>query len=88
MQKGGLIQNTIVSYKISRLADGADDGEITLGAMDPSKYVSNSVVTFNNVNAQGFWEGAVDSFSVDGQELGLSGRTAILDTGTVSYVQC
>lgn len=33
-----------------------------------------------NVSNVGFWETAVDQFSVNGVDLGLTGRTAIMDT--------
>ena len=81
----GLIDEAITPYKISRLQDDLNDGEITFGGLDPTKFDPNTLVTFDNVNTQGFWEGAV-SFSVDGQDLGLDGRTAILDTGTTLII--
>lgn len=85
LAQNNLIQDAITSYKISRLSDGKNDGEITFGGLDSTKFDPNTLVTFNNVNQQGFWEGAV-SFSVDGQDSGLKGRTAILDTGTTLIV--
>ena len=36
-----------------------------------------------NVSPDGFWELPIDSITVDGTDIGLDGRTAILDTGTV-----
>ena len=77
----GLISAPITSYKISRLSDGLNDGEITFGGLDSSKFDSGTLVTFNNVNTDGFWEGAL-TVSVNGDDLGLNGRTGILDTGT------
>jgi len=81
LAKQGLINEAITSYKISRVSDGLNDGEITFGGLDQSKFDPNSLVTFQNVNKDGFWEGDF-TVSVDGQDLGLSGRTTILDTGT------
>ncbi|KAH7911340.1 acid protease [Hygrophoropsis aurantiaca] len=78
----GLIASAITSFKISRLSDGLNDGEVTFGGLDASKFVASSLVTFPNVNQLGFWEGAVDAITVNGTDSGLSGRTAILDTGT------
>ncbi|KII89778.1 hypothetical protein PLICRDRAFT_29044 [Plicaturopsis crispa FD-325 SS-3] len=78
----GLINGAITSFKISRLSDQKNDGEITFGDVDPTKFQANTLETFANVNTQGFWEGAMPAVSVDGQDLGLQGRTAILDTGT------
>ncbi|KAF9046830.1 aspartic peptidase A1 [Hymenopellis radicata] len=82
----GLIAGAITSYKISRLADGLNDGEITFGGLDDTKFDPATLVTLDNVNAQGFWEAAVDSSSVDGTDLGFKGRTAILDTGTTLMI--
>lgn len=81
-----LIPEAITSYKISRLADKKNDGEITFGGLDTTKFDAATKVTIPNVNSRGFWEGAVDSFTVNGQNSGLQGRTAILDTGTTLIV--
>jgi len=77
----GLINAAITSYKISRTSDGLNDGEITFGGLDQSKFDPNTLVTLPNINKDGFWEANFE-VSVDGQDLGLSGRSAILDTGT------
>jgi hypothetical protein len=53
----------------------------SFGRYSTSKFIA-PLTTVANVNTQGFWEAAVDDVSVDGQSLGLEGRTAILDTGT------
>ncbi|KAH9481637.1 putative aspartic-type endopeptidase CTSD [Psilocybe cubensis] len=86
LHEAGLISESIVSYKISRLADDKNDGEITFGALDPAKFVAGTEVTLPNVNAQGFWEADLQTISVNGQDTGLTGRTAILDTGTTLIV--
>ena len=54
--------------------------------LDTSKFDSSTLATFDNVNTLGFWEGSIDSVSLNGADLGLSGRTAILDTGTTLMV--
>jgi len=82
LASAGLIPAAITSFKLSRLADGLNDGEVTFGALDPEKFVANTLVTLPNVNTEGFWEGAMDAVTVDGASAGLKGRTAILDTGT------
>ncbi|KAI9434216.1 acid protease [Lactarius indigo] len=86
LAKAGLIKDAITSYKISRLADQKDDGEITFGGLDPSKFDQATAVTLPNVNTQGFWESTIDAVTVDGNDLGLVGRTAILDTGTTLFI--
>ena len=86
LAQNGLIADAITSYKISRVADQKNDGEITFGGLDTSKFDSASLVTFANVNKQGFWEGSMTAVTVNGQSTGLSGRTAILDTGTTLII--
>jgi hypothetical protein len=77
-----LIQSPITSFKIPRLSDQLNDGEVTFGGLDPTKFVANTLVTIPNANTAGFWEGAMDAITVNGASTGLTGRTAILDTGT------
>ena len=86
LAKGGQIKEAIVSYKLSRLADKKNDGEVTFGGLDASKFDQNTLVTLNNVNKKGFWEAGLDAVSVDGNDLGLQGRTTILDTGTTVMI--
>lgn len=85
LAKNGLITDAITSYKISRIADGRNDGEITFGGLDQTKFDPKTLVTVPNVNRLGFWEAAFTT-SVGGQDLGLQGRTAILDTGTTLII--
>jgi hypothetical protein len=80
-----LIPEAITSYKLGRVADGDNDGEVTFGALNPEKFVADSLITVPNVNPNGFWE-APFTASVAGQNLGLQGRTAILDTGTTLII--
>ncbi|KAG1747106.1 acid protease [Suillus paluster] len=82
----GLISSAIASFKISRLADQLNDGQVTFGGLDSTKFIASSLVTIPNVNQQGFWEGAMDAITVNGQSSGLTGRTAILDTGTTLII--
>ncbi|EKM57764.1 uncharacterized protein PHACADRAFT_90884 [Phanerochaete carnosa HHB-10118-sp] len=86
LAQAGLISDAITSFKISRLADQKNDGEVTFGGLDPTKFDAATLTTFNNVNTEGFWEGAMSTVSVNGQDLGLQGRTAILDTGTTLII--
>jgi hypothetical protein len=82
LAKAGLINEAITSYKISRVSDEANDSEVTFGSLDNTKFDQNTLVTIPNLNPDGFWEGALDSATVNGQDLGFRNRSAILDTGT------
>lgn len=86
LANAGLIQEAITSYKISRVRDGLNDGEVTFGGTDTSKFDSKTLVTLSNVNTQGFWEVKMDAATVNGQDLGFSNRTAIMDTGTTLLI--
>lgn len=80
LAKAGGIKASITSFKISRLADQKNDGEVTIGGLDETKFDPATLATLPNVNKAGFWEGAMDAVTVDGKDTGLAGRTAILDT--------
>ncbi|KZO96669.1 acid protease [Calocera viscosa TUFC12733] len=86
LASAGLIQAPITSFKLSRLADDLNDGEVTFGSLDPAKFQADTLVTLKNVNTEGFWEGDLDAVTVDGTSTGLTGRTAILDTGTTLII--
>jgi len=86
LAKAGTISAAITSFKISRLADQKNDGEITFGGLDSTKFQTNTLVTVKNVNTQGFWEAPMVP-TVGGASVGLdTGRTAILDSGTTLIV--
>jgi len=86
LAKQGLINAAITSYKISRLADQKNDGQVTFGGLDATKFDPATLTTFANVNQNGFWEGDMPAVTVNGQDTGLQGRTAILDTGTTLII--
>ncbi|KAG2110967.1 acid protease [Suillus discolor] len=86
LASNGLISSAISSFKISRLADQLNDGQVTFGGLDSTKFVANTLVTIPNVSKIGFWEGAMDAITVNGQDTGMTGRTAILDTGTTLII--
>lgn len=83
LYKANLIPGPIVSYKLPRLADGYNDGEMTLGGMNPKRYNHKTLVTKKNVNEFGFWGVAVDGIQVGAQDMNWFNRTVVLDTGTV-----
>lgn len=83
LSRAGLVSQPIVSYKLPRVADSKGDGEMTFGAMDPSKYDPLSVVSMRNLNSDGYWQVAMQDVHVDEGALGLKDRTGIVDTGTV-----
>ena len=81
-----LIPAPIASYRIPRLADNKNDGELTLGALDPKYYNASTLVTKPNVNKFGYWGVAVDTVKVGKKDMRWSNRTIVIDTGTVCEV--
>ena len=70
---------------LSRGVDGTADGELNLGEVNKDRFDGD--LNWNDCveNETGFWEIGIEDASVNGKRLGLSGRTAIMDTGT-SYI--
>ncbi|ESK92322.1 aspartic peptidase a1 [Moniliophthora roreri MCA 2997] len=81
----GLIDEAIVSYRIPRRKDNTDDGSITFGGLDDSKYDSETLVTLPNISPIGFWVAQADNSTVDGKDTGIGRREALLDTGTTLF---
>ncbi|KAH8117800.1 acid protease [Phellopilus nigrolimitatus] len=86
LAKAGSISSAITSFKLGRVADNNNDGEVTFGGLDETKFDKTTLTTIDNVSQTGFWEGAMNAVSVNGKDLGLKGRTAILDTGTTLII--
>jgi len=77
-----LIRAAIVSYKLDRTSSHVNEGEITFGGLDTSKFDSKTLVTLDNDNPRGFWEAKLDGVSVNGDDLGIGSISTVLDTGT------
>jgi hypothetical protein len=83
LAKAKLISGSIVSYKMGRVRDNNNDGLITFGGLDPSKFDAATLTTVPNADLRnGFWMAKLDGATVDGKSLGFQRRNAILDTGT------
>lgn len=82
----GLIQSATTSYKLARVTDDKNDGEVTFGGLDPSKFDQKTLATVDNVSQTGFWQANIDAVTMNGQPLALASKTAILDTGTTLMV--
>jgi hypothetical protein len=83
-----LISQKIISSKffgidIWRDADGGNnDGEINFGGPDSSRYDGSLNYVSAIKNSNGFWEIPASDAGVDGKSAGLTGRSAIIDSGT------
>lgn len=88
LYSSGQVKQPVMAYHLGRAADGTNNGEVTFGGVDASKF-SGSLTELPNVSDQGFWEVNLDAVSFNGTKVNLSGsqqRTAILDTGTTLIV--
>jgi len=87
LAKNGSVPAAIVSYKLSRVEDKINDGEITFGGLDTNRFDSKTLISLSNISPTGFWEANLDSVSVNGVDLiEIINRTTILDTGTTLMV--
>lgn len=83
--EAGLVGAPVMGYHLGRVADGFNDGQVTFGGVDSTRFTGN-LTEIQNVSTEGFWEAPIDAISFGGKDLGLQGRTAILDTGTTLIV--
>lgn len=77
----GLIKSKLFGIALSRHGDEVNDGVINFGGIDSGLFEGDLTFT-PSVSDQGLWELKLDDVSVDGNALGLTGKTAIIDTGT------
>ncbi|OBT73686.1 hypothetical protein VF21_06204 [Pseudogymnoascus sp. 05NY08] len=76
-----LLDKNIFSVNIYRASDLANNGEITFGGVDASKYTGD--ITYTDITAPGAsWVIPVGEAGFNGKDSGLKGRNAIIDTGT------
>ncbi|KAJ7502361.1 aspartic peptidase domain-containing protein, partial [Mycena galericulata] len=78
----GLISAAITSYRLPRSLDNTNNGEVTFGGLDYSKFDRSTLVTLDASNDM-FWIAPLGGVSVNGATVSISGnRMALMDTGT------
>ena len=85
-----LISSKVISSKLygihmNRNKDGTLDGEMNFGEVNKDRFSGDINWSSAIDNDAGFWEINIADAVVDGKAVGLTGRTAIIDTGT-SYI--
>jgi hypothetical protein len=77
-----LISAKLYGIHLSRSKDGLADGELNLGEVNKGRFSGD--LNWSNIidNENGFWEIPIDNAGVNGKQLGITGRSAIIDTGT------
>ncbi|MCO5580974.1 hypothetical protein L7F22_034849 [Adiantum nelumboides] len=63
-----LVPAPVMGYHLGRAADDDNDGEVTFGGVDATKY-SGDLIEIDNVSDQGFWEIPVEGVSFDGKAI-------------------
>lgn len=83
-----LVSQKVISSKLFGLAlwrsadGGNNDGEINFGSPDSSRYDGDLNYIAAVKSANGFWEIPIADAGADGKKVGITGRTAIIDSGT------
>ncbi|KAK1750026.1 acid protease [Echria macrotheca] len=77
-----VINSRVFSVNLGRSSDGINNGQITFGGVDPSKYTGD--ISYNAVSAKanGDWAIPLGDLGFDGKSSGVTGRLAYIDTGT------
>ncbi|KAJ7106479.1 acid protease [Mycena crocata] len=81
----GFISQAITSYRLPRLVDDTNNGEITFGALDESKFDPSTRVTIKSPGND-FWIANLGGVSVEGDDVEIIGKTALMDTGTTLLI--
>lgn len=83
LKSAGVVKVSMFGLNLWRTSDGgSNDGEITLGAADSSKYSGDLSYTPTIANNDGFWEIPIGDAAVDGKSIHPGLRTGLVDSGT------
>ncbi|KAH5019620.1 hypothetical protein HBH69_057960 [Parastagonospora nodorum] len=77
-----LIGAKLYGIHLSRGRDGTQDGELNFGEVNKDRFSGDLNYLDIIENDNGFWEVPIENAGVDGVQVGLTGRSAIIDTGT------
>ncbi|KAL6855691.1 acid protease [Trichoderma novae-zelandiae] len=83
LEGAGLLDKGIFSVALARASDGYNDGEVTFGSTNPSRYTGD--ITYTSIPAGTDWSIPLDDMSYNGKKGGVGGINAYIDTGT-SYM--
>ncbi|EGO56300.1 hypothetical protein NEUTE1DRAFT_130304 [Neurospora tetrasperma FGSC 2508] len=77
-----VLQSNIFAVTLGRASDPVNEGQITFGGVDPSKYTGD--ITYTNLakDNRGAWIIPIDGFGFGGKKVTFQGRTTYIDTGT------
>jgi hypothetical protein len=79
-----VVDSLIVSISMNRDSDGHNDGQVTFGGIDKTKYKGE--ITYHTIGPdqkeKGEWAVTLDDASLNGKSAGLQSKLAYIDTGT------
>jgi hypothetical protein len=77
-----LINAKLYGIHLSRGKDNQHDGELNLGEVNKGRFSGDLNYLDVIDNDTGFWEISIENAGVDGKALDITGKSAIIDTGT------
>ncbi|EMR66519.1 putative aspartic-type endopeptidase protein [Eutypa lata UCREL1] len=80
LKEAGSLDANVIGISLARASDGVNNGEISFGALDQGKYEGD--ITYASLVSDNSWAIPLDDVTVDGNPVGITGKTAYLDTGT------
>jgi cathepsin D len=81
LQQNKAIKSNIFGINLERAADKTNDGEISFGTIDTTKF-KGDLNYLDTVGDNKYWSVPVDGFAVNGKFQQIQNRVAVIDTGT------
>lgn len=81
IQKAKALSSNLFGVNLQRAGDGSIDGEISFGAPNQAKY-QGAISHTSLVAGASMWEIPIDDAKVNGKPCSMTGKSAIIDTGT------
>lgn len=75
-----ILKANVIGISLARASEGVNDGEITFGSLNEDKYEGD--ITYAPLVSENSWAIPLDDIMVDGKPVGVTGKSAYLDTGT------
>lgn len=80
MKEQKLLQDPVVSFRVSTSDDPRGPGEAVFGGIDPEHYVGD--ITYVPVRRKAYWEVEMDAIILGDEKAELTNTGAAIDTGT------
>lgn len=80
LKKAKVVDSNIFAVSLSRSSDGTNEGEISFGAANPSKYTG--AISYTALSTKDSWAIPMGDVTVSGKSIGITSKPAYIDTGT------